>query len=132
MRGPSPSPPAQICRVASIPSITGMRTSISTTSGRCSPLSRTASAPSAGARDDGDVGLRVEQRGKPGAHDLLVVGDERADHDAAPAMGRVTSTTKPPPSAAPHENVPPAIVARSRIPTRPWPAVSSPSAGPGP
>ena len=46
MRGQSPSA-AQICRVASMPSITGMRTSISTTSGRCSALRRTASAPSA-------------------------------------------------------------------------------------
>ena len=52
--------------------------------GRCSLLSRTASAPSAALRDDGDVRLRVEQRGEPGTHDLLVVGDERADHDAAP------------------------------------------------
>ena len=41
-----------------------------------------------GARDDGDVGLRVEQRGEPGAHDLLVVGDERADHGAASAIGQ--------------------------------------------
>ena len=49
MRGSGSSPPAQITRVASIPSITGIRTSISTTSGRCSTLSRTASAPSAAA-----------------------------------------------------------------------------------
>ena len=68
--------------------------------------------------DDVDVRLGREQRGEALADDLLVVGDERPDHVVGP-VGRVTSTTKPPPSAAPHENVPPAIVARSRIPTRP-------------
>jgi ABC-2 type transport system permease protein len=39
MRGPF-SVAAAICRVASIPSITGMRTSMSTTSGRCSVAAR--------------------------------------------------------------------------------------------
>ncbi len=34
------------CRVASIPSVPGIRTSISTTSGRSSRQTRTASAPS--------------------------------------------------------------------------------------
>ena len=36
-----------ICLVASMPSMPGIRTSMSTTSGRSSPVRRTASAPSA-------------------------------------------------------------------------------------
>ncbi|MFC5820455.1 hypothetical protein [Nonomuraea harbinensis] len=36
---------AQMRRVASMPSIAGMRTSMSTTSGRCRAASATASAP---------------------------------------------------------------------------------------
>ena len=84
------------------------------------------------SRDDGDVGLRSEQRGESGPYDLVVVGDERADHDASSSSGNVTSTSKPPPSAAPHEKLPPAIVARSRIPTSPWLATNSPSGGPRP
>ena len=83
MRGPASPAAAQICRVASIPSSTGMRTSISTTSGRCSRAEPHRLGAVRGARDDGDVGLRVEQRREPRAHDLLVVGDERADHDDA-------------------------------------------------
>ncbi len=84
-----------------------------------------------GAGDDGDVRLRAEQRGESLSHDLVVVGDQRPDHEPSPSVGSSTSTTKPPPSAAPQENVPPAIVARSRMPTIPWP-VSISSAGPGP
>ena len=77
-------------------------------------------------------GCVVEQRREPGAHDLLVVDDERADHDdASPVAGSVASTAKPPPSAGPYESVPPAIVARSRMPTRPWPATGSPFGRPG-
>jgi len=43
----APSPSRASRRVASIPSITGMRTSISTTSGRSKVQTRTASSPSA-------------------------------------------------------------------------------------
>ena len=45
MRGP-PGPEPASCLVASMPSMTGIRTSISTTSGRSSPQIRTASDPS--------------------------------------------------------------------------------------
>ena len=83
--------------------------------------------PVGGTGDDGDVGLRLEQRREPGAHDLLVVDDERPDHAGAPASsGSIASTANPAPSAAPHENDPPAMVARSRIPTSPCPATGSP------
>ena len=87
MRGSGSSPPAQITRVASIPSITGIRTSISTTSGRCSTPSRTASAPSAAAPDDRDVLLRLEQRREPGPNDLLVVGDDARIAPSSPTSG---------------------------------------------
>ena len=70
--------------------------------------------------DDLEVGLCAEKRCESLPHDLLVVDDERRDHGLTPS-GSVASTRNPPPSAAPQLNVPPASVARSRIPIRPWP-----------
>ena len=123
---------AQIWRVASMPSSTGMRISISTMSGRCSWLCCTASSPSGCSCDDGDVGLGLEERGEACAYGLLVVGDQSADHGAAWVVGSVMSTSKPPPCAGPEEKVPPASVARSRIPISPWPSTGSPLSAPGP
>jgi hypothetical protein len=81
--------------------------------------------------DDLEVGLCAEKCGEPRPHHLLVVDDECCDHGLIPS-GSVASTTKPPPSAAPQVNVPPARVARSRIPIRPWPGSGSPVASPAP
>ena len=62
-------------RVASMPSIVGMRTSITTTSGR----SRSNRADRVGAvdrlADDLEVVLGVEDHPEPAAHQGLVVGD---------------------------------------------------------
>ena len=66
-------------RVASIPSITGMRMSIRTTSGRVLRRpQRPPPAPFAASADDDDVAGRLEHGPEPGAHHRLVVGD----HDA--------------------------------------------------
>ena len=82
--------------------------------------------------DDGDVALGLEQRGEACADGLLVVGDQGADHGAASVVGSVTSTSKPPPGAEPERKVPPARVARSRIPISPWPSSGPPLSTPGP
>ena len=71
-----------------MPSSTGMRTSISTTSGLMLGAQPHRLGAVGGARDDGHVGLRAEQRGEPFAHDLLVVCDECPDHDALSVGGQ--------------------------------------------
>ena len=67
-------------RVASDPSISGIRRSIRTTSGRCSRASSTACSPSAAARDDLDVRHAAEQPGEAVAHDAMVVCEQDANH----------------------------------------------------
>ncbi len=75
-----------IRRVASNPSITGIRTSISTTSGSSRRASRHGLEPVAGLGDDLDVGLSRQQHGEAAAHQGLVVGDDDTDrHAVAPA-----------------------------------------------
>ncbi len=69
---------------------------------------------------DLDVGLRVEDHPEPGAHELLVVGDEHAHaHVDQPERGSAAVTAHPPPGAAPASQVPPRSVARSIIPVMP-------------
>ena len=53
----------------------GIRTSISTTSGRCSRASATASSPSAASATTSMSVLAVEQRAEARAHERLVVGE---------------------------------------------------------
>src|SRR5439155_5792489 len=84
--------------------------------------------------EHGEVRLRVQQRGEPGPHHLVVVGDDDADghwlilSGGAPVMasgalaGSSASTRKPPPPASPVCRDPPTAAARSRMPSRPWPA----------
>ena len=105
-----------------MPSSTGIRMSISTTSGRCSRHCCTASSPFAAVATTVMSSWVLEERREARADRLLVVCDQRADHGAASTVGSVMSTSKPPPSAGPEEKVPPASVARSRIPISPWPA----------
>ena len=69
-----------IRRVAASPSITGMRMSIRTTSGRSSRTVRSASSPSAASPATSMSRLRVEQRPEAGPHQDLVVGEQYADH----------------------------------------------------
>ena len=72
----------------------------------------------AGLADDLDIVLDVEQHPKPGAHELLVVGDDDADHAR---LGHETDTANPPPGRGPIVLRPPVVVARSRMPCRPRP-----------
>ena len=81
-RVPAVAGSAQIRRVASIPSISGIRTSISTTSGRCCSASATASHAVAGLADGGAVRAEVDQHPEAAAQQRLVVGDQHPDHAA--------------------------------------------------
>ena len=86
------------CRGASMPSVPGIRMSIRTTSGLRSRQVRTASAPSAAVAEHVEVRLRVEHRGEPGPHHLVVVGDDDADgHDDLRFGGQVGLDENPPP-----------------------------------
>ena len=110
-------------RVASMPSMPGMRMSISTTSGACASAAATASSPvPASATTSIDAG-RLEHRLEAGAHHRLVVGDDDAQpaHAARRRRAATARTSKPRPSRGPAVSVPPNSAARSRMPTRPWP-----------
>ncbi len=73
---------ATILRVASRPSIPGIRMSIRTTSGRVA-VTRVDRLLAVGSlAHDLDVVLRLEQRPQPRAQQCLVVGQHDADHDA--------------------------------------------------
>ena len=96
-----------IRRVASSPSSSGMRMSISTTSGRerARPAS-TASRAVGGLADDLDVGSASRIMRKPGAHERLVVGEQDADHHRAPhaaaaARNDVAAARRGPASSVP-------------------------------
>jgi hypothetical protein len=72
-----------------MPSSSGMRMSMSTSSGRSSLVSLTASAAGGGFSDDFDVGLGPEDHPESGADELLVVGDHDAHgHESAPCSPR--------------------------------------------
>ena len=117
-----------------MPSMRGIRTSISTTSGRARGTSSSASRPSAGLADHRQRRLRLEDHAQPLADHRLVVDQDDADHDASPAVtagavavgvdgdagiGSLALTRQPPPGRGPAVNVPPAAVTRSRIPSSP-------------
>ena len=123
-----------------MPSMPGMRTSISTTSGRRRAADAHRLVAVGRRADDGEVRLGVEQRGEAVAHDLLVVGDDDPHGvgsrvHAAPrrSAGRVASTRKPPPgapgrcAAAAHRCGP---LPHARC--SPWPPGAPSAAGPGP
>ena len=92
------SPSLVIFRVASMPSRPGMRTSISTTSGRSRPADADRLLPSAARMRR--PSCRAAWRGarRTLAHDLLVVGDDDADAHAGSPVGSSARTAKPPPS----------------------------------
>ena len=69
---------SRIRRAASSPSSSGMRTSISTTSGRRPAHDVDRLAPVGGLPDHAQVGLGVEDHAEAGPQQPLVVGD----HDA--------------------------------------------------
>ena len=63
-------------RVAPSPSRRGIRMSMSTTSGRSSPASRTPSSAVGGLADHLDVGVAAQHQGERGPHQRVVVDDE--------------------------------------------------------
>ena len=106
-------------RVASMPPITGIRTSINTTSGRVRAASRRP-APVRGRADHLDVRLGVRAAPEAQPDHGLVVDDQHLHVDTRTCTGRTASTVKPVP-LGPVCKVPPSIHTRSRIPIRPKP-----------
>ena len=119
---------ATISRVAAIPSRPGMRTSIRTTSGRCSRTPRARPAPSAASPTTSHAVVAREDGREAGAHEVVVVDEQDADGrrsrppvtvrerrvhaERAVARGRLER-------AAEQE-------ARSRMPTMPCPRRAAP------
>ena len=77
---------ARIRRVASRPSSSGMRMSISTTVGLKRAACWTASRPLRASATTSMSGSRGEQHAEAGADHRLVVGDEHADHASLPGQ----------------------------------------------
>ena len=113
-------PAAVICAVAAMPSCTGIRMSMTTTSGQQAPglPDRVGAVP--GLADDLHVRFGVENHPEPGAHQGLIVGEQDPDH--ASSRGMAAWTRNPPPAFGPTVSRPPRAVTRSRIPTVPRPA----------
>ena len=83
---------ATILRVASIPSMRGIRTSIKITSGRFWTALAIASIAVGGLADDGDSGS-FEDHGESDADEFLVIGDHDPRHSVP--SSRVARTVKP-------------------------------------
>ena len=99
-RGPPPSSSSApvISRVASMPSISGMRMSMSTTSGSSSRAMLDGLRAVVGLADDLEVVLDLEDHAEARAHEGLVVGDEDAQHGAViarPPSGASTERRDP-------------------------------------
>ena len=105
-----------------MPSISGMRMSMSTTSGS-RPGGAVDGLHAVGAlADDLDVGLGAEDHPEARADELLVVDQEDLDRHqatAASATGSRARTANPPPGAGPASTLPPYRPTRSRMPTMP-------------
>ena len=112
-------PATTICRVASIPSTRGMRTSISTTSGSQRRVPPRPPRRRRGLADDLELRVRAEDHPEPGPDEPLVVGEQDADHSGSRAR-----TAKPPSGAGPLASSPPKTATRSRMPSRPCPPPS--------
>src|SRR5690606_36300650 len=74
-----------------------------------------------GDADDSEVILQLQQRRQGAAQHGLVVDDDQAD--ALGVVHHLTSTSVPPLSPERTDSVAPPVVARSRIPRRPFPSV---------
>ena len=88
-------------RVASRPSMTGIRMSINTTSGWVRDDEVDGRCPVGGAADDVQVGCRVEQHLEPCADQSLVVDHRDADHRVATGVS-IGSCDGEPEAAAGH------------------------------
>ncbi len=107
-----------IWAVAWIPSMTGMRMSMSIhggleATGECDRLGAVG-----GFTDHVHVGGRVDRNPKPAADQVLVIGDHDVDHQVERPSGRLANTRKPVPLGA-AVRLPPYRPIRSRMPTRP-------------
>ncbi len=71
---------AVIRRVASIPSRTGIRTSISITSGRCSPATQHGFLSVPGGGDHLEIAGLVDDHAKPFADEGVIVDQSNPDH----------------------------------------------------
>ena len=87
---------ATIASVASMPSTSGMRTSMRTTSGRERAASAIASPPSPASPTTSMSGSRGEDQPEAGADQHLVVGEQDADHRVVPVAGAARGRAKPP------------------------------------
>ena len=70
--------------------------------------------------DDLDVILETEHHREPTAHQSLIIDDGDPDAHCSP-IGNRARTQNPPPGRGPASKVPPSKIARSLIPTIPWP-----------
>ena len=126
-RVPARRSSAAIRRVASSPSMPGMRTSIRTTSGRAWIAWRTASSPSVASPTTVTSGWASSRARNPALTRAWSSASTHRDHEVTRSpTGRRARTRKPPPGAGPASTSPPSAVARSRIPVMPLPAVTAP------
>ena len=89
----SSTPGPASSRVASTPSMTGIRMSMSTTSGRSRRAASTAERPSAASPTTSKVGLRLQDHPEAGTQERLVVDDEQVDaHVPEPEVGMRATT----------------------------------------
>ena len=111
---------ATICRVASMPSSTGIWTSTSAMSGRCSAASATACCPSAASPTTSMSSSASSSARMP----LRISGWSSASRiriTTAARGGQLGRTLKPPPSRGPACSRPPSAATRSRMPDQPEP-----------
>ena len=120
---------ATMRRVASMPSMFGIRMSRRRTSGCRSRTSR-GPVPVFGLADDLDVGACVEDHPKAAADEGLVVGDRDADHRCSVVIGMSARRDSRHATWA-GLKVPPRRVTRSRMPISPLPG-SGGAVGRGP
>ena len=101
-------PAAVMAAVAGIPSMPGIRTSISTTSGCRADAMRDAGRPVAGLADHLDVRLGLQDQPEAHPEQGLVVDQQDPDHAASPASScSRAETCQPPGSRGPACTSPP-------------------------
>ena len=126
---------AVISLAASSPSIPGIRTSISTTSGRSAAACATAAAPSAASPATVMPSAVSSITQNPGSHQLLVVDHEHPDRVGprfrSHRAGSRAATANPSPGVGPTVRLPPHEATRSTMPARPNPEPARPAGPPG-
>ncbi len=116
----APPDSSAISRVASMPSMPGMRMSITTTSGRSAPASCDRFGAGAGLADDLQAGGLGDDHAQGRADEGLVVGEDDPDGHRTPAgTGSRAATRKPPSGRGAAENSPCSRPTRSRMPSSP-------------